>query len=165
MWFLNCLCLVLKKALGKEALCRVLYFWHSAKNLFDECLKNTQQRNSLSSVKNRTLDKELLYRVFSFTDGFLLGTRQIIWHAKSWILVVDCVLWSWYNSSGSYGIPELEILGTWIFSIVKPVVISGFDSQDLKFKLPEWPNTKFSGNPNARLYLHNHFFVGVAEVL
>jgi hypothetical protein len=30
----------------------------------------------LLSVKNKTLGKELLRRVFSFTEGFLRGTRQ-----------------------------------------------------------------------------------------
>jgi hypothetical protein len=38
--------------------------------------KDTRQRNSLPSVKNKTLGKELLRRVFSFTEGFLPGTRQ-----------------------------------------------------------------------------------------
>jgi hypothetical protein len=38
--------------------------------------KGTQQINSLPSVKNKTLGKELLRRVFSFTEGFLRGTRQ-----------------------------------------------------------------------------------------
>jgi hypothetical protein len=47
--------------LGKEGLCRVL--------------KNTLQRNSLPSVK-KTLGKEFLCRVFSFTEGFLLGSQQ-----------------------------------------------------------------------------------------
>jgi hypothetical protein len=51
--------------------------------------KDTRQRNSLPSVKNKTLGKELLRRVFSFTEGFLRGTRQRIWHsAKSQITVV-----------------------------------------------------------------------------
>ena len=63
---------------------------HSAKKLFAECCicdtrqralcrvskKDTRQRNSLPSVKNKTLGKELLRRVFSFTEGFLCGTRQ-----------------------------------------------------------------------------------------
>jgi hypothetical protein len=40
--------------------------------------KDTRQRNSLPSVKNKTLGKELLRRVFSFTEGFLCGTRQRI---------------------------------------------------------------------------------------
>jgi hypothetical protein len=54
---------VLKKALGKE--------------LFDEYyIFDTRQRSSLSSVKNKKLDKELLHRVFSFTEDFLRGTRQ-----------------------------------------------------------------------------------------
>jgi hypothetical protein len=39
--------------------------------------KDTRQRNSLPSVKNKTLGKELLRRVFSFTEGFLRGTRQV----------------------------------------------------------------------------------------
>jgi hypothetical protein len=30
----------------------------------------------LPSIKNKTLGKELLRRVFSFTEGFLRGTRQ-----------------------------------------------------------------------------------------
>jgi hypothetical protein len=30
----------------------------------------------LPSVKNKTLGKELLCRVFYFTEGFLRGTRQ-----------------------------------------------------------------------------------------
>jgi hypothetical protein len=43
--------------------------------------KNTRQRASLPSVKLSsviflTLGKELLRRVFSFTEGFLRGTRQ-----------------------------------------------------------------------------------------
>jgi hypothetical protein len=55
--------------------------------------KNTRQKNSLPSVKNKTLGKEFLCRVF-FSESFLLGTRQkaslpkcpkestrqIIWH-------------------------------------------------------------------------------------
>jgi hypothetical protein len=43
----------------------------------DCCICDTRQRNSLPSVKNKTLGKELLRRVFSFTEGFLRGTRQI----------------------------------------------------------------------------------------
>jgi hypothetical protein len=38
--------------------------------------KDTRQRNSLASVKNKTLGKELLHRVFYFTEGFLRGTWQ-----------------------------------------------------------------------------------------
>jgi hypothetical protein len=52
---------VLKKALGKE--------------LFAECyIFDSRQRASLPSVKNKTLGKELLRRVFSFTEGFLHDT-------------------------------------------------------------------------------------------
>jgi hypothetical protein len=35
--------------------------------------KDTRQRNSLPSVKNKTLGKELLRRVFSFTEGFCVA--------------------------------------------------------------------------------------------
>jgi hypothetical protein len=46
---------------------------HSAKKLFAECyIFDTRQRSSLSSVKNKTLGKELLRRVFSFTEGFFV---------------------------------------------------------------------------------------------
>jgi hypothetical protein len=38
--------------------------------------KDTRQRNSLPSVKNKTLDKELLRRVFSFTESFLRGSAR-----------------------------------------------------------------------------------------
>jgi hypothetical protein len=48
---------------------------HSAKKLFVECQKNTRQRNSLPSVKNKTLGKELFRRVFYFTESFLRGAR------------------------------------------------------------------------------------------
>jgi hypothetical protein len=37
--------------------------------------KDTRQRNSLPSVKNKTLVKELFRRVFFFTEGFLCDTR------------------------------------------------------------------------------------------
>jgi hypothetical protein len=36
--------------------------------------------------------------------------------------------------------------------IVKPVVISGIDSQNPNFKIPELPEPKFLGNPNAHPY-------------
>jgi hypothetical protein len=65
--------------------------------------KSTRQRNPMPSVKNKTLDKELLRGVFSFTEAFLRGTqqsasmssarkntRQNIWYStKSQILVVN----------------------------------------------------------------------------
>jgi hypothetical protein len=45
--------------------------------LFAECfIFDTWQRSSLPSVKNKTLGKKLLRRVFSFTEDFLRGTRQ-----------------------------------------------------------------------------------------
>jgi hypothetical protein len=37
--------------------------------------KSTRQRNPLPSVKNKTLDIKLLWRLISFTEDFLLGTR------------------------------------------------------------------------------------------
>ena len=64
-----------EKNTRQRALCRVLYFWHSPNKLFAECKKNTRQRNSLLSVKNKTLGKDLLRQVFSFTDGFF------VWHS------------------------------------------------------------------------------------
>jgi hypothetical protein len=36
-----------------------------------------------------------------------------------------------------------------VSGIEKPVVISGIDSQNPKFKKPELPDPKISGNPNA----------------
>jgi hypothetical protein len=54
---LNCLCLVLKKTLGKEALCLVSTIKHSAKKLFAECfIFDTRQR----------VAKCFLLRVFSW---------------------------------------------------------------------------------------------------
>jgi hypothetical protein len=50
---------------------------HSAKKLFTECyIFDTWQKSFLPSVKNKTLDKELLCRVFYFTESFLCGTWQ-----------------------------------------------------------------------------------------
>jgi hypothetical protein len=60
---------VLEKNTRQRALCRVLSLCRVSK-------KDTRQRNSLPSVKNKTLGKELIRRVFSFTEGFLRGTRQ-----------------------------------------------------------------------------------------
>jgi hypothetical protein len=37
--------------------------------------------------------------------------------------------------------------------IVKPVVISGIDSQNPKFQIPELPDPKISSNPNTHPYL------------
>jgi hypothetical protein len=44
--------------------------------IFPSVEKKHSVKTSLPSVKNKTLDKELLCRVFSFTEGFLFGTRQ-----------------------------------------------------------------------------------------
>jgi hypothetical protein len=52
---------VIYLTLGKEVLCRVLKK-HSAKKLFAECHK-------------KILGKELVCRVFSFSESFLFGTR------------------------------------------------------------------------------------------
>jgi hypothetical protein len=59
-----------KKHSAKSSLPSVV-FATLGKEPFAECQKkDTRQRNSLSSVKNKTLGKELLRRVFSFTEGF-----------------------------------------------------------------------------------------------
>jgi hypothetical protein len=53
-------------------------FFHTGKSTLARVTKkDTRQRNSLPSVKNKTLGKEILCRVFSFTESFLCGTRQI----------------------------------------------------------------------------------------
>jgi hypothetical protein len=76
----------------------VLYLWHSVKSFFVKCCicdtrqkalcrvskKDTRQRNSLSSVKNKTLGKELLHRVFYFTEGFLRDTTGFGWWWLTW---------------------------------------------------------------------------------
>jgi hypothetical protein len=74
--------------LGKEALCRVSKIKHSAKSFFAECfllpmvfclsLANSffSECPKKHSAKHLALGKELLRRVFSFTDGFLLVTRK-----------------------------------------------------------------------------------------
>jgi hypothetical protein len=56
-----------KKHSAKSSLPSVV-FVTLGKEPFAECQKKT--------LKNKTLDKELLRRVFSFTEGFLRGTRQ-----------------------------------------------------------------------------------------
>jgi hypothetical protein len=98
MWFLNCLCLVLeKKTLGKELFAECCICDTRQRALCRVSKKDTRQRNSLPSVKNKTLGKEFFCRVFYFTESFLSffaecpkkNTRQRIWHsAKSQILVV-----------------------------------------------------------------------------
>jgi hypothetical protein len=67
---------MLEKTLGKElfAECCICDTWQRAICRVSE--KDTRQKNSLPSVKNKTLGKEFLRRVFSFTEGFLRGTRQ-----------------------------------------------------------------------------------------
>jgi hypothetical protein len=59
--------------LEKNHSAKSVVFVTLGRELFAECQKNTR---SLPSVKNKTLSKELLRRVFSFTEGFLRGTRQ-----------------------------------------------------------------------------------------
>jgi hypothetical protein len=72
-----------KKALDKEALCRVSKIKHSTKNFFAECFL-------LPRVFCLTLGKELFCRVPEKTLGKTFGTRQNIWHsAKSRIPVVQ----------------------------------------------------------------------------
>jgi hypothetical protein len=67
---------VLKKKHSAKSSLPIVVFVTLDKELFAECQKNTRQRNFLPSIKNKTLGKELLRRVFSFTEGFLHGTRQ-----------------------------------------------------------------------------------------
>jgi hypothetical protein len=66
MCFLNCFCLVLKKALDKETLCQVSKIKHSAKIFFAECflllrvfLLGTRQIASLLSASKKHLTKHL----------------------------------------------------------------------------------------------------------
>jgi hypothetical protein len=49
---------------------------HSTKSSLPSVKKDTRQRNSLSSVKNKTLGKELLRRVLSFTESFRVPEKQ-----------------------------------------------------------------------------------------
>jgi hypothetical protein len=49
----------------------------------------TLGKESFAECQKKTLGKELLRQVFSFTEGFFRATRQRIWHsAKSQISVV-----------------------------------------------------------------------------
>jgi hypothetical protein len=52
------------------------------------------------------------------------------------------VVWEYLNLNPKFRVPEFS-------GIVKPIVISGIDSQNPKFEIPELPDPKFSGNPNA----------------
>ena len=65
-----------EKTLGKELFAECCICDTRQRALCRVSKKDTRQRNSLPSVKNKTLGKELLRRVFSFTEGFLRGTRQ-----------------------------------------------------------------------------------------
>jgi hypothetical protein len=65
-----------EKTLGKELFVECCICDTRQRALCLVSKKDTRQRNSLPSVKNKTLGKELLRRVFSFTEGFLRGTRQ-----------------------------------------------------------------------------------------
>jgi hypothetical protein len=54
--------------------------------------KDTRQRNSLLSVKNKTLGKELLRRVFSFIEGFFAWNSAKSFFAECFLLLrVFCV--------------------------------------------------------------------------
>jgi hypothetical protein len=46
------------------------------------------------------------------------------------------------NPNPKFRVPEFS-------GIIKPVVISGIESQNPKFKIPELSDPKFSGNPNV----------------
>jgi hypothetical protein len=65
---------VLKKTLGKRISLSSVIYLTLGKEAFCRVLK--KHSATLPSVKNKTLGKELLWRVFFFTEGFLLGTRQ-----------------------------------------------------------------------------------------
>jgi hypothetical protein len=65
-----------EKTLGKELFAECCICNTRPRALYRVSKKDTRQRNSLPSVKNKTLDKEPIRRVFSFTEGFLRGTRQ-----------------------------------------------------------------------------------------
>jgi hypothetical protein len=65
-----------EKTLDKELFAECCIFDTRQRDLCRVSKKDTRQRNSLPSVKNKKLGKELLRRVFSFTEGFLCGTWQ-----------------------------------------------------------------------------------------
>jgi hypothetical protein len=67
---------VVKKHSAKSSLPSVV-FVTLGKEPFAECQKKTLGKETLCRVsKNKTLGKELFRQVFSFTEGFLRGTRQ-----------------------------------------------------------------------------------------
>jgi hypothetical protein len=67
-----------EKTLGKELFAECCICDTRQRALCRVSKKDTRQRNSLSSVKNKKLGKELLCQVFYFTEGFFA------WHsAKS----------------------------------------------------------------------------------
>jgi hypothetical protein len=65
-----------EKTLGKELFAECYICDTRQKALYRVSKKDTRQRNSLPSIKNKTLGKELLRRVFYFTECFLRGIRQ-----------------------------------------------------------------------------------------
>jgi hypothetical protein len=65
-----------EKTLGKELFAECCIYDARQRALCRVSKKDTRQRNSLPSFKNKTFDKELRRRVFSFTEAFLCGTRQ-----------------------------------------------------------------------------------------
>jgi hypothetical protein len=68
-----------EKTLGKELFAECCICDTRQRALCRVSKKDTRQRNSLLSVKNKTLGKEFLRRVFYFTEGFLRGTRQRVY--------------------------------------------------------------------------------------
>jgi hypothetical protein len=67
---------VAEKTLGKELFAECCICDTRQRSLCRVSKKDTRQKNSLSSVKNKTLGKELLWLVFYFTEDFLLGNRE-----------------------------------------------------------------------------------------
>jgi hypothetical protein len=65
-----------EKTLGKELFAECYIFDTRQISFLPSVKKNTRQRSYLTIVKNKTLAKEPLRLVFSFTKGFLRGTRQ-----------------------------------------------------------------------------------------
>jgi hypothetical protein len=121
-------------------------------------LKNTRQKNSLSSVKNKTLGKELLWLVFYFTEDFLLGnrertsllsvqknTRQNIWHpAKSRILVV-------VSSDYELDAPRLSDDGSFLERI-----FPSFFCRLVQYNATHVMRSNLFKSPNSEVHLISH---------
>jgi hypothetical protein len=71
-------------------------------------IKNTRQRNYLPNVKYKTIGKELLRRLFYFTESFYVAlgeellcrvpeknTRQSIWYSTKREIPIVSYIWYW----------------------------------------------------------------------